>query len=76
MNLLDLLPSEMDTATHMGKIYGVVIGIVTKNKDEDNLGRVKVRFPWLVNRRRELLGPCGDAHGRARQGQLLSARGE
>jgi uncharacterized protein involved in type VI secretion and phage assembly len=49
MNLLELLPSEMDTATHTGKIYGVVIGIVTKNKDEDNLGRVKVRFPWLVN---------------------------
>ena len=49
MNLLELLPSEMDTATHTGKIYGVVIGIVTKTKDEDNLGRVKVRFPWLVN---------------------------
>jgi uncharacterized protein involved in type VI secretion and phage assembly len=48
MNLLDLLPSELDTAAQMGKIYGVVIGIVTNNKDEENLGRVKVRFPWLV----------------------------
>jgi uncharacterized protein involved in type VI secretion and phage assembly len=47
MNLLDLLPSEMDTAAQRGKIYGVVIGIVTNNKDEKNLGRVKVRFPWL-----------------------------
>jgi uncharacterized protein involved in type VI secretion and phage assembly len=48
MNLLDLLPSEMAYETHLGKIYGVVIGIVTNNQDEENLGRIKVRFPWLV----------------------------
>jgi uncharacterized protein involved in type VI secretion and phage assembly len=30
-----------------GRITGVVIGIVTNNKDPDRLGRVKVRFPWL-----------------------------
>ena len=30
------------------KIYGVVIGIVTKNNDKDGQAhRVKVRFPWL-----------------------------
>lgn len=30
------------------KILGVVVGIVTNNKDEDGkLGRVKVKFPWL-----------------------------
>lgn len=26
---------------------GVVIGIVTNNKDDEGLSRVKVRFPWL-----------------------------
>ena len=30
-----------------GRIYGVVIGIVTNNQDPDGLGRIKVRFPWL-----------------------------
>lgn len=30
-----------------GKYYGVVVGIVTNNRDPDNMHRVKVRFPWL-----------------------------
>jgi uncharacterized protein involved in type VI secretion and phage assembly len=29
------------------RVYGVVIGIVTNNKDPDKLGRVKIRLPWL-----------------------------
>ncbi|MFV1950659.1 MAG: phage baseplate assembly protein V [Nitrospinota bacterium] len=29
------------------KIYGVVVGIVTNNKDDDGLGRVKVKIPRI-----------------------------
>ena len=46
MNLFDLMSDTVDAA-RMGRITGVVIGVVTNNKDEEGLGRVKVRFPWL-----------------------------
>jgi uncharacterized protein involved in type VI secretion and phage assembly len=40
----DLLPrQEGPDEQH---IYGVVIGIITSNQDEEELGRVKVKFPW------------------------------
>jgi uncharacterized protein involved in type VI secretion and phage assembly len=43
-HLLDVLsPSPHES----GRVYGVVVGIVTNNKDPDNMARVKVRFPWL-----------------------------
>jgi uncharacterized protein involved in type VI secretion and phage assembly len=44
-HLLDLVAPQ--DPHESGKVYGVVIGIVTNNKDPDKLGRVKVRFPWL-----------------------------
>jgi len=31
------------------RFYGVVVGIVTNNRDPENMHRVKVRFPWLSN---------------------------
>jgi uncharacterized protein involved in type VI secretion and phage assembly len=30
-----------------GRFYGVAIAIVTNNKDPENLGRVRLRLPWL-----------------------------
>jgi uncharacterized protein involved in type VI secretion and phage assembly len=47
MNLLDLLSDVAEDATRMSRISGVVIGVVTNNQDNEGLGRVKVRFPWL-----------------------------
>lgn len=29
------------------RFFGVVVGIVTNNKDPENMYRIKVRFPWL-----------------------------
>jgi phage baseplate assembly protein V len=31
------------------RFFGVVVGVVTNNKDPENMHRVKVRFPWLSN---------------------------
>ncbi len=44
MSLLDALGTEQQNSN---KIVGVAAGIITNNQDTDNLGRVKLRFPWL-----------------------------
>jgi len=43
-----------------GMISGVVIGIVTNNKDDKGLGRVKVRFPWLPSYKKSEGNPSTD----------------
>jgi uncharacterized protein involved in type VI secretion and phage assembly len=47
MNMIELLSTNIEPRAGAGKIFGVVVGVVTNNQDPDKLGRVKVRFPWL-----------------------------
>jgi uncharacterized protein involved in type VI secretion and phage assembly len=44
MSLMDIL-KDVGAGASGGKIEGVMVGIVTNNKDPDGLGRVRVRFP-------------------------------
>lgn len=43
MSLWDLVESPQTK----NRINGVVVGIVTNNKDPKKLGRIKVKYPWL-----------------------------
>jgi uncharacterized protein involved in type VI secretion and phage assembly len=43
----DVLQSLVGLSNPEGRFYGVAVGVITNNQDPDQLGRVKVRFPWL-----------------------------
>ena len=43
--LFDLI--EKGSESRENRIDGIVLGVVTNNKDELKLGRVKIKFPWL-----------------------------
>ena len=47
MSIIEILNSSNRPQQHGNKIYGVVVGIVRDIKDPQNLGRVKVDFPWM-----------------------------
>jgi|SRR5262245_2739940 len=46
-NLFDVMNEIDGRAPQTQRITGVMIGVVTNNKDEEKLGRVKVRYPSL-----------------------------
>jgi uncharacterized protein involved in type VI secretion and phage assembly len=43
----ELLRTLLSSSDADGRFYGVVIGVVTNNRDPDSMHRVKVKFPWL-----------------------------
>jgi uncharacterized protein involved in type VI secretion and phage assembly len=45
MSLLDTTPRETDLEAG-GYLKGVAVAVVTQNKDDEGLCRVKVRYPW------------------------------
>ena len=49
MNLYTAIAGDIEPFAQAGRIYGVVVGIVTNNEDSEDQGRVKVKYPWLTS---------------------------
>jgi len=47
MNIYELFQPTVEAHLREGKIWGVVVGVVTNNQDPEEQGRVRVKFPWL-----------------------------
>lgn len=43
-----MLSQDIDNEDSSSKIFGVVTAVVTNNKDDEGMARVKVTFPWLA----------------------------
>jgi uncharacterized protein involved in type VI secretion and phage assembly len=44
----NLFNEDIDHEDTSAKIYGVVTAVVTNNKDDEGMARIKVTFPWLA----------------------------
>lgn len=44
---INMLSDILSVPERQGRFYGLTVGIVTNNQDDDGLGRVKVKFPLL-----------------------------
>jgi uncharacterized protein involved in type VI secretion and phage assembly len=47
VNVTELLAQNAVEHPVAGRVYGVVVGIVTNTSDPDGHGRVKLKYPWL-----------------------------
>lgn len=49
MNLYSVISEGVQRELHASKIFGVVIGVVSNNQDDEGYARVKITFPWLTD---------------------------